>query len=62
MRCQPDSDRRRTNPPKAQMHGVTMTLVVVAEEGTLGKGCRWGWRSVGQSRAAGREIWDRDQR
>ena len=43
----------------AQIHlrhgrmGVTMTLVVVAEEGTLGLGCRWGWRSVRQSRWRG---------
>ena len=38
----------------AQIHlrhrrmGVTMTLVVVAEEGTLGRGCQWGGGALGK--------------
>jgi hypothetical protein len=39
-----------------------MMLAVVVEEGTLGGGYQWGWRSVGQSRVVGREIRDRNQR
>ena len=28
--------------------GVTMTLAVVAEEGTLGGGCQWGGGALGK--------------
>ena len=49
MRCQPDSDRRRANPPKAQTHG-----------GDYDIGCGGGERYIGEERraesAAGKEI------
>ena len=62
MRCQPNSDRRHTNPPKARTHGGDYDIGCGGGGRYIGQRLPVGWRIVGQSQAVRREIRDRDQR